>query len=68
MTLKEKILEYAKNPVTTTARNSMGCSENWYDEFFSITNTFTIEEIAAMSEEELEHLYKLAYTIAENLY
>ncbi len=68
MTLKEKILEYAKNPVTTTARNSMGCSEDWYDEFFSITHTFTIEEIEVMSEEELEHLYKLAYAIADGLY
>ena len=68
MTLKEIILEYAKNPVTTLARNRMGCSENWYDTFFSITHTFTIEEIEAMREEELERLHKLAWNIAENLY
>ena len=68
MTLKENILAYAKSPVTTAARNIMGCSENWYDEFFSITNTFTVEELEAMSEEEIDHLYSLAYKISSNLY
>ena len=68
MTLKEKILDYAKNPVTTSARNSMGCSENWYDPFYSITHTFTVDEISLMSDDEIEHLDKLAWRIAEGLY
>lgn len=45
MTEKEKILEYIKKPALTTARNSMGCDENWYNSYFAIKETFSIEEI-----------------------
>ena len=45
MTEKEKLLEYIKKPVLTTARNSMGCDENWYNSYFVIKETFSIEEI-----------------------
>lgn len=65
---KEEIINNIKNVNTTTARNSMGCSENWYNSFYSIKMTFTMEEIESMSEKELNNLVKLADNIAEGLY
>ena len=65
---KEEIINRIKNVGTTTARNSMGCSENWYNSFYSIKMTFTMEEIEAMTEKELNNLMKLADNIAEGLY
>lgn len=46
----------------------MGCSENWYNAYFAISETFSMEEIEAMSENELNNLVKLADNIAEGLY
>jgi len=68
MNEKEKLLNYLNNPVTTTARNRMGCSENWYDPYYAIKQTFTYEEILNMSEKEIENLVKLGSMIAEGLY
>jgi len=65
---KEEIINGIKNVGTTTARNSMGCSENWYNYFYAIKMTFTMEEIETMSEKELNNLIKLADNIAEGLY
>jgi hypothetical protein len=65
---KEEIINNIKNVGTTTARNSMGCSENWYNCYYAIKMTFTMEEIESMSEKELNNLVKLAETIAEGLY
>lgn len=65
---KEKLLEYMDAPVLTTARNSMGCSENWYNSYYAISHTFTREEIEEMSEKEVSDLIKLGDTIAEYLY
>ena len=65
---KEEIINNIKNVGTTTARNSMGCSENWYNSFYSIKMTFTMEEIEAMTEKDLNNLMKLADNIAEGLY
>lgn len=36
MMTKEEILNNVKNAVPTTARNSMGCNESWYDPYFAI--------------------------------
>jgi hypothetical protein len=68
MTEKEKLIDYINNPVTTTMRNSMGCSENWYNAYYAIKETFTIDEIKNMSEKEIENLVKLAEAIGEALY
>jgi hypothetical protein len=68
MTEKEKLIDYINNPVTTTMRNSMGCSENWYNAYYAIKETFTIDEIQNMSEKEIENLVKLADAIGEALY
>lgn len=68
MTEKQKLLEYMDKPVETTAKNSMGCSENWYNSYFAIKETFTREEIENMADSEIENLVKLADNIAEGLY
>lgn len=65
---KEEIINEIKNLKTTNIRNSMGCSENWYNAYFAISETFSMEEIEAMSENELNNLVKLADNIAEGLY
>ena len=66
----EEIIKNIKNTsiVGTSAKNSMGCSENWYNAYFSIKMTFSMEEIENMSENELNNLVKLGNTIAEGLY
>lgn len=67
---KLEILAEIENAIanTTTARNRMGCSENWYDPHFCLGQTFTKEELESFSEEELERMLKLASTIGEGLY
>lgn len=67
---KEEVINNIKNTslVGTSARNSMGCSENWYNVYFSIKMTFSMDEIENMSENELNNLVKLGNTIAEGLY
>lgn len=59
--------EYKDKP-TNQGRNRMGCLESWYDPTFSITQTFTKEEIEKMTEKEVNDLWKLAGAIAEGLY
>ena len=68
MTEKGKILEYINNPILTTARNSMGCDENWYNSYFAIKETFSIDEINSMSDKEIENLVKLGDSMSEALY
>lgn len=68
MSEKEKLLNYFKNKKTTTAKNRMGCSENWYSSFFSISETFSEQEIIEMTEKEICNLIKLAENIADGLY
>ena len=68
MTEKEKLLEYINNPVLTDARNSMGCSEYCYNPYYAMKETFTKEEIANMSDKEINNLIKLAENIMEALY
>ena len=46
----------------------MGKSENLYNPYYSIMQTFSEEEIKNMSEELVEKLVKLAETIADGLY
>ena len=68
MAEKEKLLEYIDNPVLTDARNLMGCSENWYDPYYAMKETFTKEEIENMSDSEVDNFIKLAWNIMEALY
>ena len=68
MTKKQKLLRYIDKPVETTARNSMGCYENWYDSYYAMKETFTRKEIKSMTDTEIENLIRLADNIAEGLY
>ena len=68
MNEKEKLFEFINKPVETTARNRMGCDENWYNSYYSISHTFTKEELEDMSESEIDNLVKLADSISESLY
>ena len=68
MSEKEKLMEYIANPTTTDARNSMGCSENWYNAYYAIKETFSIDEIKSMNNEEIEYLVRLADSIGDALY
>jgi len=65
---KKALLEYLDAPVLTNARNSMGCSENWYNSYYAIKQTFTRAEIESFSEDEIQRLVKLGDNIAEGLY
>lgn len=65
---KEEILNNVKNAVPTKARNSMGCNESWYDPYFAMKAVFTDGELGAMTEQELNNLYKLADQISDALY
>lgn len=68
MTEKEALIKYINKPITTTARNSMWCSENWYNSYYAIKETFSIDEILSMSDKEIENLVKLAIKISDALY
>lgn len=68
MSEKEKLMEYINEPVVTDARNRMGCSENWYNAYYAIKETFSIDEIQSMSDKEIENLVKLADEIGMALY
>lgn len=65
---KEQLLKYCNTAKPIPGRNSMGCSESWYDPFFCIQQFFTEDERNAMSEEELNHLYRLADQMSQALY
>ena len=68
MSIKVKLMEYINNPIETDARNGMGCSENWYNAYYAIKETFSIDEIQSMSNKEIENLVKLADEIGMALY
>lgn len=58
--MKEKLLSYIKNTELTSYINSMCKSENYHNPYYSITQTFSEEEIKNMSEEQVEKLMMLA--------
>lgn len=68
MSKKEELLKYIANPTLTTARNLMGCDENWYNPYYAIKETFTKEDIENMSDKEIENLIKISENIQSYLY
>ena len=68
MSEKEKLMEYINKPIITDARNRMGCSENWYNAYYAIKETFSIDEIIRMTDKEVENLVTLANEIGMALY
>ena len=65
---KEQILEQCKNAKPIPDRNSMGCSESWYDPFFCLQQIFTEGELGAMTEQELNNLYRLVDEMTRTFY
>ena len=65
---RTRLLEYMKAPTFMGGHNRMGCSEDWYDPYYAIYRTFSIEEVQSMSETEVNNLLKLAQSISEGLY
>ena len=63
-----EVLEGIEKLEQNTAHNSMGCSENWYNFFFAMKETFTEQEIRNMNEREVTYLERLAANIQEGLY
>ena len=59
---KEEILKQIKQSLQepATGRNSMGCSEAYYNAYYLIGDCFTEEELNNMTEQELNNLIKLA--------
>lgn len=68
MSVKDELMEYVNNPIFVSARNRMGCDENWYNSYFAIKETFSVDEIENMSESEINNLVRLADKISEALY
>ena len=60
-------IKQARN-LHSNMKNRMGCSEDWYNPYFAVANTFDDDTLDTMSESEIEHLIKLADTIGEALY
>ena len=61
--------KYYNNEVELNdGHNRMGCSENWYDPFYAISQTFSADSVDKMSDKELDNLLNLASTIMEALY
>lgn len=65
---KDKLLKYLDAPIETSARNRMGCSENWYDPYYAMKETFSREQIEGMTDAEIKNLLALAQNISEGLY
>ena len=49
-------------------RNSMWCSENYYDSYYMIGKCFTEEELEKMNDTELDNIFKLANFASEVFY
>jgi hypothetical protein len=65
---KEQLLEQCKSAKPIPGRNSMGCGESWYDPFFCLQQIFTEGELGAMTEQELNNLYRLADQLTQVFY
>ena len=64
----QELLKNIENLTVTTARNSMGCSENWYNSYYAISKTFTKEEIENMTEREIDYLIRFGDMLADAFY
>lgn len=58
--MKEKILKDIKDSLETksNARNSMGCSENYYNPNYLISKCFTEKELNKLNETKFKNKYK----------
>lgn len=65
---KDEIIKQILEAKKVGYKNSMGCDESWYNPYYAIKQTFSIEEIEQMSDREIENLIKLAEKIEQALY
>lgn len=65
---KEQLLELCKNAKPILGRNRMGCSESWYNPFYAMQQVFSEGELGAMTEQELNNLYRLADELTRTFY
>lgn len=65
---KDFILDKIATVGSTTARNSMGCNESWYNAYYAIKQTFGIDRCKKMSEKELNLLVELADAMSDAFY
>lgn len=66
--MKSDILKWYHKEKPTNERNSMGCCESWYFPTYAISQTFTEEEVQAMSDREIELLEKFGESMADAFY
>ena len=67
---KKILLEYIKSykDPDKIKRNRMGCDESWYDAYYCIKESFDIEELENMTEDQIYNLVVLATNIGTALY
>lgn len=68
MSKKNNLINYINNPFFASGKNLMGCDENWNNPYFAIKQTFSIDEIESMTENEIYNLIRLAVNISDGLY
>lgn len=62
---KDELFKKINEIKLTTNRNKMGCSENWYNPAYAISQVFTKEELEKMTDKEIDNLYKLALALSD---
>jgi hypothetical protein len=68
METKELITARVQEVGTVKGANSMGISESFYNPYYLIKRAFTLDEIHAMSEAELQSVFKMADYATEVFY
>ena len=59
---------YSNKFQSSGARNRMGCSEDWYDCYYAITQTLHPTEVDNLNDEQLDSLVKVVCAVQEALY
>lgn len=65
---KEELLKEIREVKAAKGRNIMGCSEAFYNAYYSVRECFGMEELEKMDEKELNDLLKLGDFLAEVFY
>lgn len=68
MSKKNNLIDYINNPFFASGKNFIDYDEDWYNPYFAITQTFSIDEIESMTENEINNLIRLAVNISDGLY
>lgn len=69
VTSRESLIRYMEeDQVSDLGKNRMGCSESYYDPFFVIKKTLSLDTVKAMPEDELGRLLGCLNTMSEGLY